>query len=126
MFAPSKSRTFLPAALLAAVAATCLQFSAFAASTHTEQRSMKVHFGDLDLTTPAGVARLDERIAIAVRSVCRPVDPRTAGASAQEAECRQVARTRAVAQRNLKVQQAMAGEPRRPGRAGSAIEFRID
>jgi UrcA family protein len=126
MFALSQSRTILPVAMLAAVAATCLQFAAFAAPGPFEPRSIKVHFGDLDLTTPAGVKRFDERIAVAVRNVCLPTERRAAGARSQEMECRQAARTRAFAQRDLKVQQAMAGEPRQAGRASSTIEFGID
>lgn len=126
MPALSKSRTILPAPLLAAVAATCFQFSAFASEPRVEQRSVKVHYGDLDLTTPAGVARFDQRIAAAVRNVCRPADRRAAAAFTMEMECRDAASARALAQRNLKVQQAMAGEARQAGRASSSIDLRID
>ena len=54
---------FAAAAALAAVAS-------ISAATPTFARSATVAFGDLDLASSAGQARLDTRIRSAVRSVC--------------------------------------------------------
>jgi UrcA family protein len=130
MFARSRSRTIFPAALLAAVVATCAQFSAWAGepqdTSQGEYRTAKVHYGDLDLTTPAGVVRFDQRIAAAVRDVCRPEDRRRANAASLEMECRAKAREQAFAQRELKVQQARAGALPPAGGGASRIEFGIN
>jgi len=125
MTAAPASRTFLPAALLAAVAATCFHFSAWASAPGFEARSVKVYLGDLDLTTPSGVSALDTRLATAIRQVCRPVDWRSAGAAVMEAECRARTGEQVAAVRDMRVQQARAGAL--PGRkAASRIEVGID
>jgi UrcA family protein len=64
------ARHFRPAALLlsAALALTSAPFGAALAQT----RSIKVHSFDLDLSTKAGQAELEHRIARAIDQVCGP------------------------------------------------------
>ncbi|MFD1612754.1 UrcA family protein [Sphingomonas tabacisoli] len=65
-------------ALLASVAAGLVTFAMGPA--HAEigaPRSMVVKFGDLDLSTTSGKARLGKRIAYAAQTVCGPVDERS-------------------------------------------------
>ena len=68
------------AALTAAIAAP-------AAAAPSEARVV-VPFGDLDLTTPAGVTTLEARIAVAVDEVCAKVEPRFFSGEAAWQECK--------------------------------------
>ncbi len=60
--------------LALALAASVLAVPAAAAD---EQRSTRVHYGDLDLSTEAGQRQLDIRLERAARGVCRVNEPVT-------------------------------------------------
>lgn len=53
-----------------------------------QQVSVTVPYGDLDLTTPAGVTALEARIAAAVDKVCDRVEPRLFNGYAAWQECK--------------------------------------
>ena len=71
------------------------------------QDSRTVSYGDLDLTTGAGVARLDSRIASAIKAVCDSGDP-TLRAKLAERGCRARANQEVAGQRQM----AIAGSGR--------------
>ena len=74
----------------------------------TEVRTEIVRYGDLDLTSPAGIATLDRRIAQAVLRVCSDGD---AGVRARwsEQRCRREARRAASPQRSFALARANSG-----------------
>ena len=53
-----------------------------------ETVSVTVNFEDLDLTSPAGVATLDQRIAAAVEQVCAKAEPRLLWGKMAWEECK--------------------------------------
>ena len=61
--------------VLTVLAAAMLSASIAAPAAAAEEASVKVYFGDLDLTDPAGAAALEERIAEAVDQVCAKTEP---------------------------------------------------
>jgi UrcA family protein len=67
------------------LAALALAGAASAASR--DVNSVVVRFGDLNLNTPAGVARLHKRIRNAARSVCSPLETRVLGLRDAYDEC---------------------------------------
>jgi UrcA family protein len=82
---------------LSAFAAVLLSGAAHAAEVETV--SVSVPYGDLDLTTEAGQAALDGRIAAAVKEVCaKPVMIRDLKAMTAWAECRKSAADSAAEQ----------------------------
>ncbi len=106
----SGTRTFMPLALLAAVAMTCLQGAAFAAEAPmgATNRTAKVPVGDLNLANPAGVAALDARLRAAAKRVCAPQVYRDLAAMADRATCERNAMERAGARRDVLVARAQA------------------
>ena len=73
-------KTFLPVAALA--------LSGLAnASTTTETISVVVRFGDLNLNSQAGVAKLHKRIRNAAESVCDQLETRILGLQTAFKEC---------------------------------------
>ena len=92
------NRSIFAAAALAAVASISAATPAFA-------RSATVSFGDLDLDSSAGQARLDARIRSAVRTVCeagsgnRPLTELRATARCMR-DATETARTRVAAARS--------------------------
>lgn len=110
MPAYSSTRTFMPLALLAAVAMTCLQGAAFAGPVPMEatHRTVKVPVGELNLANPDGVARLDARLRAAAKQVCSPADYRDLRAMADRASCQRIALERANAKRDVLVARAQA------------------
>ncbi len=108
----SSTRTFMPLALLAAVAMTCLQGAAFAAGVPMEatNRTAKVPVGDLNLANPAGVAALDARLRAAAERVCAPENYRDIRAMADRASCERTAMERAGARRDVLVARAQADQ----------------
>ncbi len=106
----SRTRTFMPLALLAAVAMTCLQGAAFAGTVPMEptHHSVKVPIGGLNLANPAGVAKLDARLRAAAKQVCAPADYRDLRAMADRASCQRTALERATAKRDVLVARAQA------------------
>jgi len=86
------SRTFLPLALIAAVAVTLVQGVAFAATPmEPNGRKTLVSVKGLDLTSPRDVAILDARLKSAARSVCSTTDMRSLSALAQRTACEEKA-----------------------------------
>lgn len=55
---------------IAAAALAIAPTAAFAGDADVVERTTKVEYNDLDLTTEAGVAELDSRIESAARAVC--------------------------------------------------------
>lgn len=110
MPAYSSTRTFMPLALLAAVAMTCLQGAAFAGTVPMEatNRTIEVDVSGLNLANPAVVAKLDERLRAAARRVCAPSDYRDLRAMADRAACEKTAYSRAMAKRDVLVARAQA------------------
>lgn len=106
----SSTRTFMPLALIAAVAMTCLQGAAFAGGVPMEatHRTVEVPVGALNLANPAGVARLDARLRAAAKQVCAPQDHRDLRAIADRAACERTAMNRAQARRDVLVARAQA------------------
>lgn len=70
-----------------------------AGSTGSGTNSISVHYDDLDLNTAQGQDRLQQRIASAVRSVCRPSGRLTLAEAENVNACSRAAR--AGAQRDL-------------------------
>jgi UrcA family protein len=69
-----------------------------------------VHYADLDLTRPEGVARLERRIAAAARSVCPTDDPRDLGLAMKIQKCRKAARASAYDQTKLAIADARSSQ----------------
>ena len=59
----------------------------FTPAAHAQDSSRTVSYSDLDLSTPAGVAAFDSRIASAIKAVCDNGDP-TLRAKLAERSCR--------------------------------------
>jgi UrcA family protein len=108
MFAPT--RTFMPLALLAAVAVTCLQGAAFAGAVPMEptQRTVSVPVAGLNLASPEAQANLDATLKRAARQVCAPADYRDLRAVADRAACEKTALATAKARRDVLVARAQA------------------
>ncbi len=90
-----------PALLAAGVIATATAVSAeksFDVPAWGEARSATVRYADLDLSTPAGVRRLEHRIAYAVDRVCALPHAEQLAQRGRAAACRTVARSQADAQ----------------------------
>ena len=69
--------------VLAALAAASI-----AAPAAAQEASVHVPYGDLDLADPAGVAALEDRIAVAVEAVCSKVEPRRIRTQVAWEECK--------------------------------------
>jgi UrcA family protein len=106
----STTRASLPIALFGAVALTCLQGPAFAASVPMEatSRTAQVPLSGLNLASPADVAKLDVRIRTAARTVCAPADYRDLRAISDRPACEATAIKRATAKRDVLVARAQA------------------
>jgi UrcA family protein len=106
----SRSRTLMPLALLAAVAMTCLQGAAFAGAVpmETNGRTITIDTSGMNLSNPAEVAQLNDRIQRAARSVCTPANGRDLEAMANRAACQRVALGNATAKRDVLVARAEA------------------
>ena len=65
-----------------------------------ETASVTVNFEDLDLTSPAGVATLDQRIAEAVEEVCNKTEPRRLRGKMAWEECKAASLADAERQRS--------------------------
>lgn len=61
------------------VALAAVAVSGLAAAGPRETRSVVVHYGDLNLNSQAGIARLHKRIENAAESVCGPLETRILG-----------------------------------------------
>jgi UrcA family protein len=109
MFAP-KTRTFMPMALLAAVAMTCLQGAAFAGAVPMEanHRTAMVDASDLNLADPTHVAKLDDRIERAADKVCKPSDFRDLKGMSERPACKRTAIAAAASKRDVLVARAQS------------------
>jgi len=81
-----------------------------AGSTSSGSSSISVHYDDLDLNTARGQEKLQQRLASAVRTVCRPSGRLTLAEAENANACAQAART--GAQRDLEY--ALAAARSRP------------
>ncbi|HUQ13818.1 MAG TPA: UrcA family protein [Novosphingobium sp.] len=83
--------------LLASAAALAAATIPAAASADDTQRSVEVRYDDLNLESDAGQARLDQRIAGAVRSVCGVANgPQSIRQRAAQQACARDARNQAT------------------------------
>ncbi|HUQ09702.1 MAG TPA: UrcA family protein [Steroidobacteraceae bacterium] len=69
------------------LAVAALAMSGLATAGTTELNSVVVRYGDLNLNSQAGVARLHKRISNAAESVCDQLDTRILGLRAAYEEC---------------------------------------
>jgi UrcA family protein len=85
---------------LAGAAATLLAMTAHAATTPSQDRlqppSRAVRYGDLDLSTTEGSARLYRRLTHAAQQVCPQVQPKDLGDYIRSRDCQVEAIRRAV------------------------------
>jgi len=89
---------------------TALSIAAVPASAEAdEQFASEVRYGDLDLTSEAGVIQLQRRIANAARKGCGYADGRDLTASQAAAECRQATIAAAAPKLELAVASARNG-----------------
>lgn len=75
-----------------------------------EAPTRSVQYGDLDLTKPEGVVRLERRIAAAVRSVCQAADPRDVSLASKVQKCRKAARASASDKMQLAIANARSAQ----------------
>ena len=71
--------------------------------------SIEVRIGDLDLTRASDAARLDRRLAMAVRRVCGPPEAASLDAYRAVAVCREEAAARVAPQRDTAIAEARRG-----------------
>lgn len=84
--------------------------------------STAIHYNDLNLGSPEGKARLEQRLASAVRSLCRPSGRLTLSEADEANACVQSARE--SARRNLKVAlNGVRGRPQDMADAGQSVSF---
>ena len=105
------TRTFaLTASALTIMTAAALANPAHAA--HSETKSTKIHYRDLDLTTDTGAAALQQRIAHAAARVCGPVDGLTLEDRARFQACRDTAIASASPQMNAVIASVRSSDHR--------------
>jgi len=96
---------------LSAPLAALLATVAIPASAATyEKFASEVRYGDLNLTTDAGVAQLQRRIINSARKACGRADGRDLTASQAAAECRRAAISAAAPKIELAVANARNGQ----------------
>ncbi|WP_380872814.1 hypothetical protein ACFB49_37200 [Sphingomonas sp. DBB INV C78] len=100
-----------------ASAALLVAAPAFAQS---ETRSEAVRYGDLDLKSDDGVAKLDSRVRTAANSVCGVDGARTIQEVAQARKCAKIAMTNAAGPVQLAVAQARSNQ----GYASNEVKIR--
>ncbi|MEN7537375.1 UrcA family protein [Aurantiacibacter flavus] len=71
-----------------AIAASALALAPAVSAAEDDQRSSRVTYADLDLSTPEGMAELDRRIVNAAREVCE-VNRQTTGTRMRSREARE-------------------------------------
>lgn len=96
-----------PKIFAAATLAGALLLSAVPA--FAADRSVMVRYGDLDLTTDAGAATLQTRVASAVKQVCGSADIRDLPAMQDMRSCREEARSRSTRDVALAMENARNG-----------------
>jgi UrcA family protein len=103
------SRPLFGSVLLASIGAT-LVLAAPASAQVVERFSSEVRYGDLNLTTDAGVAALHRRIANAARQACGYSDSRDLKVRQAVANCQQAALADATPKIELAVANARNGQ----------------
>ncbi len=93
------TRTFAFAAS-ALVIMTAASVAGPASAADAGAQSSRIHYRDLDLTTDAGAAALQQRIARAAANICGPADGRTLDDQARSVACRNTAIASASPQMN--------------------------
>jgi UrcA family protein len=78
---------------------------AFTAPAFADARTVEVRTNDLDLSSPAGVARLDKRINNAIRQVCVSRIARTPGERQEVEKCEADARADAAVKMSQRIAQ---------------------
>lgn len=102
------SKPLIGAVLLASMGAAVVLAAPASAGT-MEKFNSEVHYGDLNLTTEAGVAQLQRRIKYAARQICGYADARDLKASQAAASCRKAALADAAPKIELAVANARSG-----------------
>jgi UrcA family protein len=98
----------LKISLIAAAALVAAAAPAFAQDAVSDIVERNVSYADLDLSAPAGVAALDQRIDTAVTQVCGRADLHDLGAWKAMQQCRADARSKIEQTRNTLVASAKA------------------
>lgn len=80
--------------------------ASLAAANPAQAETRTVRYADLDLTSPAGQAALDRRLAHAVREVCGRAFPRDLQSVDEASRCRRDTMANIQAQRNDALAQA--------------------
>lgn len=68
-------------------ALTALSLVALSTPASAETRSVSVQYADLDLSSPAGMATLEGRIAAAARTICGRAEVRSVHDGADQQRC---------------------------------------
>jgi UrcA family protein len=92
---------FIPLAAIAAIALGATP--AAAQSAPAGARTLVVHYADLDLGTKAGLAKLDSRIRVAVRTACGTASDVDVAGKNDVQQCRTDTLANAAAQRDQAV-----------------------
>jgi UrcA family protein len=100
--------SLIAAVAVAVVTAAAAAAPAFAQDAVSDIVQRNVSYADLDLSAPAGVAALDQRIAMAVTQVCGHADLHDLGAWKAMQQCRVDARSKIEQTRNTLVASAKA------------------
>jgi len=79
------------------------------AQTQVEQRTAQISIADLELSDPADVATLRERVRQALKSMCRPANTPSFSTIRQQAECRRSAQTEPAVEELVRA--AQSGSP---------------
>ena len=82
--------------------------AALSTNAVAQSQSVTVSYGDLDLTTSAGIAAFDSRIDAAVERVCG--QPSMLSQRNAVSNCRAAARAQAQSQRSVLLARAQAGK----------------
>ena len=94
--------------IMAAAASFTLALPATAQS-QAEQRTARISIADLELSDPADVEILRERVQSALRAMCRPLNVPGFSTIRQRAECRRSAQTEPVIEELVRA--AQSGSP---------------
>ena len=94
---------------LLAIAAAAGTLTMASAPAFAADQSVEVRYGDLDLSSEAGVSALKQRVAVAVRHVCGNADIRNLREVADMNRCRAEAATRSDNDVQLALQNARNG-----------------
>jgi UrcA family protein len=108
-------KTIIPLAMVGA-----LMFAA-PASAQTREAQTRIVYEDLDLGSARGVAELDRRIGVAVRSLCGGASDADVKGRNEVRRCREAARLAAAPQRDRAIGATTASAAAAPARTKSAL-----